>query len=460
MIRSNFTLQYIKYSAFFSEAPKSKAMSRSLYIKTPNGILFVGLFFLLSFLFYIYQLTTATVCCDAIQYVDIAKNVNKGGSLAHELRTYGYPFFLAAIDHISLFLKIPFSFLVWFLQAVIYISAISSLCKSISRIDEKTGGMTFVVLCLNIFTIPYLGISLSDGLSASLVIFVLSLIIKQSAPAEAVKEYFLDIFLLVLLSSFAVVVRPANIWVLAPVSLVLFYACKKRPAQIGIILSCVVFGLLPLYLQVSLNAEHFNRITFLPVVDLGGAQIRWGIENVKYATWLGDGGPQNFYPSSFLINSSDSHLGVGWYLKSPIDGAKLLLVKLFSGFDFDYLVPYPRSSSRLNFVYSFVSLSILFFGILGIAIHSLIGQPKALGPRFVPALFFGGWCAVTLASAIELRFTLPLLPMLIISAVGTSSWVRSATKKVKLLILMSYLSYMTGAIVVLKLVRAAATIQQ
>lgn len=40
-----------------------------------------------------------------------------------------------------------------------------------------------------------------------------------------------------------------------------------------------------------------------------------------------------------------------------------------------------------------------------------------LGPRWIPALFFLSWSAVSMLSAIELRFVLPILTVLIVYSV-------------------------------------------
>ena len=64
-----------------------------------------------------------------------------------------------------------------------------------------------------------------------------------------------------------------------------------RSIAISNVLLAVILGAAPLYIQIMLNVTNYRIIRFLPVADLGGMQIIWGIKYIKYATWLGGGDP-------------------------------------------------------------------------------------------------------------------------------------------------------------------------
>lgn len=128
---------------------------------------------------------------------------------------------------------------------------------------------------------------------------------------------------------------------------------------------------------------------------------------------MGGGSRQNFYPSGHLINT-EGEFNLWWYFNNPVDSVKLLAFKLVGGFDFDYLVPYPYHQPANKWVASFFSFTILWIGVFGVFVHLCTKKLAVLGSRFMPLIIFVGWCTVTLISALELRFTLPLISYFII----------------------------------------------
>jgi hypothetical protein len=180
-----------------------------------------------------------------------------------------------------------------------------------------------------------------------------------------------------------------------------------------------LLALTPLFLQIWINYSKFNSMTFLPASDLGSAQISWGIEQLKYGTWLGGGPPQNFYPANKLIevplNRAD--LNISWYFSNIVEALKLVIVKFVGAFDFDYLVPYPYHKNPNAWLSSIISFAFMFFGVCGVIYHAITNNITSLGHRFLPCIIFVSWGSVTLISAIELRFTLPILTYFMIVSV-------------------------------------------
>jgi len=218
----------------------------------------------------------------------------------------------------------------------------------------------------------------------------------------------------VLLLSLAITIRPAALWLVIPVFFCLIRLLWKRNINLSDVLLAIVLGAIPLYIQIVLNVTNYKIISFLPITDLGASQMKWGIENIKYGTWLGGGNPQNFYPSAALIHLPTSDFNLWWYLNNPIDAIKLLTFKLVGAFDFDYLMPYPYHRPENQWVISFFSFSIFWFGLCGVVVHLLTNKLTLLGSRYMPLIIFTGWCSVSLISALELRFTLPLISYFII----------------------------------------------
>lgn len=421
---------------------------------------FAALLFLLSFSFYVYQIRGGEPCCDAVQYIEIAERINAHGLAAHSLRTWGYPWFLSIVYKVADALNFEKSFLVWFAQTAIYLFGSIFIYRVLSVRSNLVGRVVYALLCLNFFLIPYLGITLSDGLATTLIIIVYGFLIKFSFSEKNIVDPSL-VFWVFLFSSFAVVVRPASIWIAAPVFFALF--CLITVENFTKALVAMVFGLLPLFVQISLNASDLGLISFMPATDLGALQLKWGIENIKYATWLGGGPVQNFYSSRFLIEVGGQDLGIAWYLNNPLDACKLIVVKLIAGFDFDYLMPYPKSAPFFKWQYSFISLSVLYFGVVGVFARLVPVRPNFnsidFALRFVPLVSFIAWSSVSLVSALELRFVLPIFSLFLINTPSVFIGIRSVNRVYVGCAVFFYGLFIVFSMPLLQLVRASAIVQ-
>lgn len=374
---------------------------------------------IIAFQFFIYQ-QKHPPCCDAYSYLSIAESINSIGLIESQvpLRTFAYPLILAGIAKISALSKMDYFYLIFLFQYSIYIIAVKIahdfFIKNIA--SDRVKATLFAVLSINIFAIPYFSVSLTDSLYLALCIIIITNICKLSISSNP--QYSL-IFITFLLTACAIVIRPAAVWLVLPLSLYTLtdlYFKKINAIKLLIVMAISSF---PLFIQIGINYSKFGAFTFLPATDLGGSQVTWGIQYIKYATWLGGGTQQNFYPASELINVpiNKTELNIGWYLFNPVDGIKLLTVKFIGAFDFDYLVPYPYQKNSNFWIPSFISFFIMFFGTCGVIYHAITNSIISLGYRFLPAIIFCSWGSVTLVSALELRFTLPILIYFIIISV-------------------------------------------
>lgn len=351
-----------------------------------TGILVLYLF---SFLFFVEQILNPP-CCDANQYLSFARFINDNGILAlkDKVRTFFYPWILSLIVSIANTVKLPELFLIFFFQVNLYLLVVVYVANHFFSKKMILGKIVFIALCANIFLSPYFGITLTDCLYTALSLLVCVMLMQYGCCDELkCSQVFNIIFSIIFVTSLAIVTRPAAIWMIVPVSFWLictFFGRKILP----IFLLALFVGLLPLWIQVILNAMNFKVISFLPIYDLGSSQIKFGIENLKYATWLGIGSAQNFYPSSPIVNSSDSIIGISWYFQNPFEGMKLLFIKFFSAFDWDYLMPYPREIPCFKWFPSLLSFSILYCGLVGIFIHGFSEKLSVLGSRYIPFLIF------------------------------------------------------------------------
>ena len=374
------------------------------------------LLFVIGFMFFIEQILFPP-CCDADQYLKLARISNAKGIIAVQVPslTFAYPWILSLIIEFSNIINLPEKFLIFLAQISAYYLALVIVSNIIKDYSRKLATAIYLALCVNIFAIPYTGITLTDSLYTSLAIVLFGGMMKiehlqKSEKVLPSKWIFWGTFLL----SLSITIRPAAIWLFAPAFFCLAKLIWMRSIAISNVLLAVILGAAPLYIQIMLNVTNYRIIRFLPVADLGGMQIIWGIKYIKYATWLGGGDPQMFYTSGSLIKTHGELLNIWWYFNNPIDAVKLLAYKFVGAFDFDYIVPYIYKHHGNKWLYSFFSFTILWGGVFGVFAHLFTNKLVILGSRFMPFIIFIGWCSISLISALELRFTLPIISYFII----------------------------------------------
>ena len=399
----------------FSNIPRSILLGRA------------ALLFSIGFIFLIEQIYQKfPYCYDATNYQAIAKQIEQEGILRtmQPTRTLAYPWILSITARISQVANLPEIFLIFLLQITTYYLAVLFISNILYKYSSQLAAIVYLALCLNVFVIPYTGVTLTDSLYTSLGLFLFAGMIYIETLQKSGQRIFLRwIFLGVFLISFAITIRPAAIWFIIPA----FYCMGKLVVKknIGVVemLSACILGCIPLYIQIVINTINYKVISFLPVNDLGGMQIKWGIEYIKYGTWMGVGDPRNFYSSKLLLSHYVGDFNLGWYFHYPMDGIKLVWYKLIGAFDFDYLLPYPYQQPKFKCLASFFSFSLLWMGILGVFFHLITSKIAVLGSRWMPFLILFGWGSVALSSALELRFTLPLLTYFIITSCSLAHYI-------------------------------------
>ena len=403
-------------------------ISRSIFLLGAVGLVTLGI------LFFIEQKNDHNTY-DAGQYFEIAKAIQQRGVLAvHDsLRTFVYPSLIAILINLSNTTHVPTIFLIFLAQLIVYYLAILFVSTIFYEYSSRLSAIIYLLLCFNVFVIPYTGINLTDSLYTSITIMVFGVITKIEALQQAKKPISAKwIFFAVLLLSLGITTRPAAIWLALPIVYLLLRIIINQNAKLPHLFIVCVLGATPLYFQILCNLTQFHQFTFFPVFDLRELQLREGIENIKYATWLGGGNAQNFYTSHFLVKLHSADRTISWYWHFPFNAIKLLFFKFIGAFDFDYLLVYPHTKEKVKWLASFFSFSILWIGLLAILAQLKNNRMPALGSLYMPLVILLGWCSVTLVSALELRFTLPLLSYFIISGTVYLDNIIS-TKNIKML---------------------------
>ena len=401
-------------SRLVTSAPISGADSRDLW-GVPKIALAIGsLCILILATYFFYQQSLSPARYDAANYRELAGRFDSRGidDASNQVRTFGYPWILSLLLRISRVINLPFSFLLLTFQVSCYIVAAATIARAVRGNSRKLSGWVYLLLSCNIFVAPYFSITLTDSLYTALALIVLGLAMQlENQAAIGVHGSFKRLLLMSVLAAFGVAVRPAAMWLIAVVLSCCALLLTRKKAELSNILFALTLGFLPLLVQIIINSQMFRVATPFPVMNLGTQQLKWGIENFKYATWMGgaDISPRFFYLSGYSVPLSLNDSPVMWYVENPLSAIRLLSFKFISAFDFDFLLPYPDSLPERLWLASAFSLSFLYLGLCGTFLHLCSNSLTALGSRFSPLLIVLAWAAVTIPSAIELRFVLPML---------------------------------------------------
>lgn len=424
---------------------------------------------LASFCFY-YQ-TVHPPCCDAPRYVKIGERLADSGvsdQVLGNVRLYGYPLLIAALVKPARALSVSTVFLLFIAQLLLYLCAVYLVSRAVALYSSRIhGDITFYALVGNVLIYPYLAISLSDGVSSTLLVLIATVIlwifIEERSPRGTLRRAGLRLFVFGFLVGFAILVRPANLHLIALIVIVVAVFAWQRRIRRGIASATAALAATAGFLvavgpQMIYNYSGQRVIGFLPGGALGDKQVAWGITNLKYATNL-SGGPLQLQYLNPWIDGADRSLS--WYFTHGMAGVKTGLVHIFAALDFDYFFPYIYDLDPWYQGPLFVlSHSIVFWGVVGcllvaLALGSGPGKGLADKPRRETKLalvllvslyggFLSGWTAVHSVAAVENRFALPVVTVLLpLAAWALVVSIRDAKRKLG--VHLAFVLYLAGA---------------
>jgi len=331
-----------------------------------------------------------------------------------DTRTYGYPLFLALVTGFRDLPAEEYRLVVFFAQLAAHLAASAFVARRLARIfgSPRLGLAAYALAALNPILLLHATEPLSDLLSAVLILLAVALswrvpgVAAESAPAR-------DAFFSFFCAAAAVVVRPANIVVVAAlVAVWLLRAVRFRdvgPRQGAAALA----GLIPPFLpQVFINHHMFG--TFNPLIEknLYRLQVGWGMAALKYGTLVM---PDR---SPFLVYTNPLYRGdaspAQFLRHHPFGYAATLFLHGFGMLDHDLpftyvtdLAPWYRWPLALtNFLLLFLALAGLAAGIARAARRRDMDEEG-----FVVASVAAVACAYAalyLPVEVESRFGLPL----------------------------------------------------
>ena len=408
----------------------------------------------LSILFYMHSLSFPS-CCDASQYVEMARHFEAHGFGANaphsDVRTFGYPFLLWLVSSVAVAIGVPFPAAVFVVQLSMYVACVVLLYFRFLRLFGPAAGLAvYYGLTFNVLLFPYLPLTMTDGMSVILFLCAAGVLVSLAA-GNGLRMTILCAAVLGFLVGFAVIVRPANLWLCALVVIgaLLVYRKRGRARQqaagarttrdvVMFIAIAGITGIVATVPQSALNWMRAHKATPLPIYDLKAKQLDAGVRYIKYGTNMTGERPAGLFYRNPLFVEAEGRQGIDWYFRAPLRGSMTLVLRMFAGFDFDYLFPYIydlRPGYRP--VLFLLSQFIVFFGIGAIILlmyptlarrilgtsaaeHFYWTGPIPAGQVFITALL--GWAAIHAVSAIENRFTLPMVTMLMPLAVA-ALWV-------------------------------------
>jgi hypothetical protein len=358
---------------------------------------------------------------DGVEYRRLAEIIVRQGfwQFASDLRTYGYPAFLALLLSLSGDDPTSFRRAVFVAQLLIYIGAATFAAIRISRaLGSAVPGVTiFAAMVLNPFPLFHCVQVLTDVLSTALILLAVVLSLPRCESRRRVILTGVAAFLLI---GLAVMVRPANLIVAAALILVWIIRARLfRDVPLAAVPALAAALALPFLPQILMNQRAFGVVQPLIVRNLYAEQLENGMRHAKYVT-LGISGLPNraIYFNPFFPRDSEK-LTVQQMLRDhPAAYAATLALHAFTLVDQDYPFTYVRDLDPwYRWPLSVFNYLFLAGAVVGLAngLRRRRDTPETRRRWFVlatAAIVSAAIVTIYLPTEIENRFSLPLYPLL------------------------------------------------
>src|SRR5216683_6468879 len=378
---------------------------------------------------------------DARGYYELSKIIGENGvfrfsddkhsmdpafHILFELRTYGYPLFVAFCALFTNHDKQAVQFVVFSMQLLIYLLTCHLAAGCLQSVFRAPGFGTCLYACavLNPFLLIYTTELLTDLLSAVTIYLVLVLLLKAGLARgpyadpreiERPQDRGRIVFIASLCAGFSAMIRPANISIVVALLLIssIRAAITRRLSLLQ--LSAVGLGLsIPFLPQLANNYRTFHKVQALIVGDLTKEQFALGARFLKYGTVaIANERPELCYDNPF--RRPDISKPVEFLRKRPLGYALTLLLHGFALLDQDFPFPYIRDLhpwyrwplSVLNYVF----LAGAMYGVL-IAIRRYARRGRADKETLAALailIMSVSYLTLYIPCDAENRFSLPLL---------------------------------------------------
>jgi len=376
-------------------------------------------------------------CCDMTSYtaegLDFARNGLFGSS--HELmslRTYGYPFFVGLLSHMTNGDPGHVEVAVFVAQLVLLLAVAWALATIFARLLKCSRIAIYALIVLDPLLLAAAPAVLSDLLAALFVTLAVALVFYDHRRRATIA------FASLLLASSGAMVRPASV-VFVPIMLVLWLASTRwlRPVPWRAWPAMIAGAAIPFVPQMINNWRLFGRASPLMVQHLYADQTVWGMQFLKYGTLI-PAAPLN-YNNPWYDASSPTFFA--WLASHPLRALGTAGMHLFALFDQDFAFTYIHNRHPwYRWPLGAVSFAYMFIGVamLGVIAVRCLRQRRVGRIGFAAlaiAAAIGGYLLLYLPTAVETRFSQPvyilLAPFVITGVVAywrsRRSWIWPAT---------------------------------
>ena len=358
------------------------------------------------------------VICDASEYNDLANKLllNHLNIFTFNFgqRTFAYPLFLAILKLFANITKINYLYLVFFIQFILFHLTNLLIYSSLKSKFSKVASIFLMLSGFNIITLSFTNILLTENLAIFFATLIFNLLLRNKTK--------ITLFMLGVICSLILFIRPSLISLSTVVFLVLIYELFKNKKILSILFFIVGYalifsiGLINTY-KTTYKANLFNQST--NNIYLG--QVQGGLYVLKYETSFQKINPtsQMIYLSSknkktFSLVSCDSVIGClfSYLKKDAVSYISVNLIHLFNIFDRIYVDTYVRNIFNPNrilqlFNYFVISSNIIYF----IFINNKSKNNIIVNTAF---LIIFGIISIYLPTGVEPRFSSPAFPLLLL----------------------------------------------
>jgi hypothetical protein len=242
------------------------------------------------------------LCCDSQGYYDLSQALLSDGprALAGNIRTYGYPAFLAGI---SGWVPHPIA-TVHALAAAAQGGLIGAAALLTRRWAARSGASSAVGLAAGAAVLlnPVLlarGSELLTDLPAAILLWLA--LLPLISPRDG-RDELRRAAASVLAASASTAVRPSNVIFVALLAAIWLFRARTIPSRRPLLAAAIALAaLLPLAPQIALNRRYAGTLDPFPMSDHYRGQIAWGMRYLKYGTWVEDGrSPYRVYRNPFF----------------------------------------------------------------------------------------------------------------------------------------------------------------
>lgn len=343
-----------------------------------------------------------------------------------DVRTYGYPLFLAAITGFRDLPPEEVRLIAFGAQLAAYLGTCYWVSRRLSAIlrSESAGIWAYAIGGLNPILLIHTTEMLSDLLSAVLIQLAVASSWKLPEPSRVSRW---QPFLSFLCAGAAVALRPANVVVVWALALVwAFRVIRWRERFLGSALAALAGLIPPLVPQMIINYELVGTLNPLLVSDIYRQQRLWGMAALKYGTVLI---PEH---SPFLVYVNPFYRGDPgprtFLLHHPVDYLATLALHAFGMIDADLPFTYITDFNPwYRWPLSLANYGLLYLALLG----CVVGVARTLRQRRIDEVGFvlsttiavgAAYLVLYLPVEVEVRFGLPLLMLMTPLAVVGACW--------------------------------------